>query len=154
SWAASPTASPAPACRRWSSTSRSGRPRGENRPGRGPSRRSRDRALARAHRATDGGTEMKGMTILVPLDGSPVAEAALRYAMPIALATRSSLRLLSVAERESGGMGNWPDEVHTYLEHLHMEDAHAYLTGIAASLQERDVPAEVVVTLGEPSAEI
>jgi nucleotide-binding universal stress UspA family protein len=97
---------------------------------------------------------MKDMTILVPLDGSRVAEAALRYAVPIALATRSTLRLLSVAERESGGMSNWPDDVHSYLEQLHMEDARAYLRGLAAALKQRDVPAEALVTLGEPSAEI
>ena len=43
---------------------------------------------------------MDWATLLVPLDGSPLSEAALPYAEAIAEATGASLHLLSVVERD------------------------------------------------------
>jgi nucleotide-binding universal stress UspA family protein len=97
---------------------------------------------------------MNRSEILVPLDGSPLADAALPYAETIAGATGASLRLLGVVERESAGLQNWPDAVRTYVETVRLDSLTQHLVTTAAAVSERGVPAESAVVIGDPADEI
>ncbi len=54
--------------------------------------------------------------LLVPLDGSDVAEAALPYAEAIARLPGGALHLLTIVERESGGIFGLAPEIRDQLE--------------------------------------
>jgi nucleotide-binding universal stress UspA family protein len=84
-------------------------------------------------------------TILVPLDGSPLAEHALPYAERLASATSARLilcRALSATKLQ-------PTEI------VHaVDEAHAYVQGVAEQLGSRGSIVETTIPWGEPADEI
>jgi nucleotide-binding universal stress UspA family protein len=94
------------------------------------------------------------LEILVPHDGSSLADAALPYAEAIAGATGAALRLFGVAERESGGLETWPDDVRSYVEQTRLDALGQTLANIADDVHGRGQPAERTVVLGDPADEI
>jgi len=85
--------------------------------------------------------------ILLPLDGSELAEAALPYAAAIQKAFQSRLLLLRVVGRTEGGSNGveW---------RLSQAEARSYVDGIVERLQEDGVEADAMVTAGMPSEAI
>jgi nucleotide-binding universal stress UspA family protein len=78
--------------------------------------------------------------VLVPLDGSPLAESALPYAEVLARRTGAALTLVRATRHASG-----PAQVRA------IEEAEGYLTDLATSLGDRGVTAEAAVPYGSPS---
>jgi nucleotide-binding universal stress UspA family protein len=93
-------------------------------------------------------------TILVPLDGSQTAEAALPYAEAIAGATGAAVHLLAVVESEAGGPAGRPLQVRQYLGRIGQEAMTAYLDLTAGALRERGITAATTVVTGDPADEI
>jgi nucleotide-binding universal stress UspA family protein len=88
--------------------------------------------------------------VLVPLDGSPAAEAAVGHAGAVAAALADGVLLLQVLESPppsemAGGDVDW---------RLRRAEAAAYLRSVAERLAERGVDADTAVTLGDPADEI
>ncbi|HZQ97794.1 MAG TPA: universal stress protein [Chloroflexota bacterium] len=77
--------------------------------------------------------------LLVPLDGSPLAEAALPVAERLAKALDATLVLLHVVERKA------PATVHGHRHLTEQSGAQAYLEETAAALRHRGVKVEVHV---------
>lgn len=79
--------------------------------------------------------------ILVPLDGSVLAEMALRHAIPLAQANEAELHVLRVAD--PGRIPVPPDavdfDVREQLRQQIVEDAQAYIRGVAANNQTLNV---------------
>jgi nucleotide-binding universal stress UspA family protein/predicted transcriptional regulator len=104
---------------------------------------------------------MDGATLLVPLDGSPLAEAGLPYAEAIAEATGASLHLLSVVEREPRLPIGHTDlraadvERHAAEVEAARQQARAqYLVGTAAALRARGLVVTSTILPGDPVAAI
>ena len=81
--------------------------------------------------------------IMVPLDGSPLAERALPYAAALARATRGRLILLRATE----GHG-LSDRGRSRAQIAVSQDAEAYLKGIAEPLRERGLTVDLVLPVG------
>lgn len=82
--------------------------------------------------------------ILVPLDGSPLAERALPYAGTLARALGAGLLLVRVVAAQSGPAGR---RRHAPWD---VGEAEAYLSGLGRQLALRGVAAEGAVLRGEP----
>ena len=97
-------------------------------------------------------------TIMVPLDGSPLAETALPAAVALAHATGRGLLLLGVAVPPArlGGLGWPPAALITPVPWwpLELADYEGYLAGVAARLQPRGLPVEILLRQGDPTTEI
>lgn len=97
---------------------------------------------------------MPPLIVLVPLDGSEVAEAALPYAEAIARATGSTLRLFAVAETEQG----WPLAASDALREAQIANQRRaldeYLHDLCPPLEGRGVAASVLLAQGEPVEQI
>ncbi|MCC7106471.1 MAG: universal stress protein [Chloroflexi bacterium] len=88
-------------------------------------------------------------TILVPLDGSPLSERALPYARVLARAVDGKIILVRSAQaRTFPGTDPTDEQVRA------VEDAEAYLDGIATRLSEEGIQSEVAVPYGLPAEEI
>lgn len=88
-------------------------------------------------------------SILVPLDGSALAEQALAYAESIARATRSRIVLVRVAhERALAGIQNDANRMAV------MQEAERYLTTVAERLWAAGLLAEISVPSGDAVEEI
>ncbi|MDT8307482.1 MAG: universal stress protein [Anaerolineae bacterium] len=89
--------------------------------------------------------------IVVPLDGSRLAEGALNHAVAVALACQAELQLIRVVERRSGeGRG-----VTDLLDwQLRMAEARSYLEVLANQLQQHGVAAEIAALEGAPATRI
>ena len=86
--------------------------------------------------------------ILVPLDGSSLAECVLPHVIAVAQATESQITLLHVLERPRG-TGELPtDPLHW---HLKKNTAKGYLDQIAARLKETDLDVLNVILEGIPA---
>lgn len=85
--------------------------------------------------------------ILVPLDGSELAEATLPYATAIQRAFGSRLLLLRVVGRREGAKDcvEW---------RLSQAEARSYVEGVAERLAEEGTETEAIVTTGKPSEAI
>src|SRR5581483_10294261 len=90
--------------------------------------------------------------ILVPLDGSALAESILPYAGALARATSGTLKLLQVkpplpVDMEVNGMASilekWQKQA--------LDAARAYLTGVAARLQSTGLIVQTEVLEGDPA---
>lgn len=93
-------------------------------------------------------------TVLVPLDESPLAEAALPYAEALARPFRARLRLLGVVEQpESGVLGARP-ELRAHLETVARQALTTYLETTAQGLRGRGLEVAVHVRTGDPAREI
>jgi nucleotide-binding universal stress UspA family protein len=77
--------------------------------------------------------------ILIPLDGSPLAEAVLPAAFGVASRCGSTVTLLHVLEH------NAPETVHGQPHLNDIEQARRYLSGVANRYQESNVPIELHV---------
>jgi nucleotide-binding universal stress UspA family protein len=77
--------------------------------------------------------------LVVPLDGSEVAEAALPYAEELAGALGASLHLITVVEREPGGLFALAPEIREQLAQGQLEGVTEYLATIARGLRGRGV---------------
>ncbi len=95
-------------------------------------------------------------TLLVPLDGSPLAEAALPYAVTIARASGARVLLLTVLESEPmralvvGG----DERQRAQIEEAWRSPAEGYLAAVAARLGARHVRAEYKAVIGDPVDQI
>jgi nucleotide-binding universal stress UspA family protein len=87
---------------------------------------------------------MTRQSILVPLDGSAMAETALSYATTLALACDSSLRLLAVVDRF--GIGEYAERIEPLIE----EGLRAHLHAVAKRLRQRGLLVETAVRQGSP----
>jgi len=95
--------------------------------------------------------------LLVPLDGSEVAEAALPYAEALARVLGGSLHLLAVVEREPGGPFALAPEIRDQLAQGQIQGMTEYLATVARELGGRGVVAgtETVETIeGHATEEI
>ena len=92
--------------------------------------------------------------VLVPLDGSPLAEAALPYAETVARVLGATLHLLAVAEREPGGIFALDQAIRGQVEQGLCQGLTEYLATIARRSRERGVAAETDVVVGDPTREI
>ncbi len=93
-------------------------------------------------------------TVLVPLDESPLAEAALPYAEALARPFRARLRLLGVVEQpESSVLGARP-ELRAHLETIARQALTTYLETTAQDLRGRGLEAAVHVRTGDPAPTI
>jgi nucleotide-binding universal stress UspA family protein len=93
-------------------------------------------------------------TILVPLDGSPVAERILAYIPALRTEEREELLLVSVLEagRYAAAMG--PDSLLTFDLADWRREAEAYLKRIAGELREMGMPVQTRVLEGDVAAAI
>ncbi len=92
--------------------------------------------------------------ILVPLDGSSLAEAAIPHAVLLARATDSTLHLMRTVTLVSNmSVMTWPVPAPAQFEHwmedLYME-ARQYLSGVAAQVRTTDLAVETTVVDGNP----
>lgn len=95
------------------------------------------------------------MRILIPLDGSPLAEKALEIAEPLALAAGMEVLLLRVVPPippliEGARIIMTADEVAA----LERREAEAYLAGIATGLRGRGLRVRPLVRVGDPARAI
>jgi nucleotide-binding universal stress UspA family protein/predicted transcriptional regulator len=100
---------------------------------------------------------MDWATLLVPLDGSPLSEAALPYAEAIAEATGASLHLLSVVERDLslpyGYTGMRVADVELRAAEADEDNRRAreqYLAGKVTALQAQGLTVSRSIELGNP----
>lgn len=94
--------------------------------------------------------------ILVPLDQSPEAEAALPYAEALAKTLGSELRLFSVVQTELEGPLFRRIDMGEEVVRLQQAQADAYLAKVAVGLQlpGRGIDVQGTVVLGEPTEQI
>jgi len=97
---------------------------------------------------------MSPSLILVPLDGSPLSEAALPYAEALARAETAPLRLISVVEPAPVGLTGQPSEVQAHLEQVQRQRLGQYLTTTADALRARGLQVTVTLGSGDPSSQI
>lgn len=89
--------------------------------------------------------------ILLPLDGSPLAETALPHAASLAAAAEARIHLLRVIPiRQRGGAAPL-DIIDRRLGHA---EAVAYLEAVAADLRNRDLTVQTEVLEGHPAEQI
>lgn len=93
-------------------------------------------------------------TILVPLDQSALAAAAVPYAAAVAKATGSRLLLFSVIQARLDEILARRFETDTELNRQRREAAELYLAGTATSLRERGYDVATRAVMGEPVEEI
>jgi len=92
--------------------------------------------------------------LLVSLDGSGLAEAALPYAEAIAQALGGTLHLFAVAEREPGGIFVLDQEIRDQLERTRRQELSDYLATLVRGSRERGVYATTEIVAGDPAGEI
>ena len=99
---------------------------------------------------------MDWKTVLVPLDGSHIAEAALPYAEAIADAMGASIVLLSVADTEPFRMVMFRDDAteREALENGLRAPLSRYLESTAQTLRDRGISVSTSVKMGDPAGTI
>ncbi|HTE86975.1 MAG TPA: universal stress protein [Dehalococcoidia bacterium] len=97
---------------------------------------------------------MNPSLILVPLDRSPLSEAALPYAEALAAAERRRLRLFSVVETVIDGLFQEKVRLNGGLDTVRTEIARKSLDRLAEGLRARGLEVEAETTLGAPAPEI
>jgi len=87
--------------------------------------------------------------ILVPLDGSKLAEVALPHAESLAIKYDAELILLSVVTPPIM-TGRGPESMKLFEEQIDtlMQDAELYLKGLKGSFEKRGIKAEILVQYG------
>ena len=91
--------------------------------------------------------------ILLPLDGSSLAEQAITYAVAQAKSFEAELILLRVFEPLRGTSGVSMAIIERVDGRINAL-AREYLEGVAAGIREQDVPVQAVTTQGHPHHEI
>jgi nucleotide-binding universal stress UspA family protein len=92
-------------------------------------------------------------TLLVPLDGSPVATVALPYARAIAQALDASIQLLAVIEPQPRGLARSEHRA-AQIEQMEQEFLDAALNAAAAQLRAEGLVATTHLVRGDPAAAI
>ncbi len=92
--------------------------------------------------------------VLVPLDGSPVAEAIVPFLLEIAGPLDMEVVLLRVVQPVPRAANDFADGTAVTNLELGEADAHEYLHPVAAELRGRGVKVEMLVRWGEPAREI
>ncbi len=100
-------------------------------------------------------------SILVPLDGSEIAERALPYAEILARSNAQRLVLLRVVQPDNAGVSAqaWPPSYSSLIaskaafDSAHAE-AKAYLADVVSLAIDREIKSEMIVAAGEPVATI
>ncbi|MBI1847941.1 MAG: universal stress protein [Candidatus Rokubacteria bacterium] len=92
--------------------------------------------------------------VLVPLDGSPVAEAIVPFLLEIAGPLDMEVVLLRVLQPLPAATTEVTSAVSLASVELLETDAHEYLMPVAAELQGRGVKVETLVRRGDPAREI
>jgi nucleotide-binding universal stress UspA family protein len=90
-------------------------------------------------------------SLLVPLDGSKVAEAALPYAIVLARSLGASVRLLAIVEHRLGGLG---DRFSQRKQATTARETRSYLAQAVTVLHEQGIDAEAEVHTGVPAKQI
>lgn len=90
--------------------------------------------------------------ILIPLDGSTLAECVLPHALSIALGTHPQITLLHVLEFPHTKVDNLPVDPLDW--HLRRQEAEEYLDKIASKLRARGLQVKEVITEGSPAEHI
>jgi nucleotide-binding universal stress UspA family protein len=91
--------------------------------------------------------------ILVPLDGSELAECVLPHIMAIAPVTSARVTLIHVMEQGYSRNGN-AAPIDPLGWHMQKQESQAYLDRIAARLQKMDQPVEQAILEGKPAEAI
>src|SRR5579864_3484940 len=118
--------------------------------------------LVRAHDSTESehvavAFPTEPPVVLVPLDGSALAESALPFAAELQHAIGARLVLIGVVPQPGQLVAGAGGAITTYAgdEHAQLDaDAHAYLTAAAERLRAADGTAEILVRYGEAVSEI
>ncbi|MGH2586389.1 MAG: universal stress protein [Dehalococcoidia bacterium] len=97
---------------------------------------------------------METRTVLVPLDGSLVAEMALPYAAAIARGLGASVRLLAVIEPAPRGLTQRSEHRAVEFEQLERRSLEEALAGAASRLQEQSLAVATHVVRGNPATAI
>lgn len=99
--------------------------------------------------------------VLVPLDGSALAEAVLPHALSFARITASGLVLLRVAHTPyipwlefAGATGQVDADLFEDVWKVELDEAHSYLADVAQRLQPLGLPVQVEVLQGAPAQAI
>lgn len=95
--------------------------------------------------------------LLIPLDGSPLAEQALPVAMALAARFGRTVTLLRVAQPPyvvTGIGGSVYAELALGMRDQIHEEAQAYLAAVRESLQTADVDVRMQVAEGDPAADV
>lgn len=92
--------------------------------------------------------------ILVPLDGSHLAERVLPYADAVARATGATLTLMTAVENNQEGVSARLPELRERLEHGARDQATQYLERSAALLRAWGRTVSTLITSGRPAEEI
>jgi nucleotide-binding universal stress UspA family protein len=92
--------------------------------------------------------------IVVPLDGSPIAERALPFGAKLAGMLGAPVHLVSVHETVSGERGDPTDQRQAATDDVRLDDMRAYLDREAAAIRARDVSAATEIRTGTPDAEL
>jgi nucleotide-binding universal stress UspA family protein len=93
-------------------------------------------------------------SILVPLDGSMLADAALPYAEALAHAGGERLRLCAVVEHDAGGLLAWSAPSRLQWERARWASLDQHLTNTATMLRSRHVSVSTVLVSGNPADQI
>ena len=91
--------------------------------------------------------------VLIPLDGSPLAEQALPHAIAQARRSQAELILLRVLEPFAHARGLSLGDLKR-IEQQASTWAHEYLECIASDVRQQDVPVQAVIIGGRPHVEI
>jgi nucleotide-binding universal stress UspA family protein len=89
-------------------------------------------------------------TLLVPLDGSELAEAALPYAESLARSLGLGLRLVSVVDTGPDTMLVYAESKRDSLVHAEQDTRKRYLETVRRPLDEREMSTSVIVLDGDP----
>ncbi len=94
-------------------------------------------------------------TVLVPLDGSALAEAALPYAVAVAEARHGSIELLCIVETDDEGLvGASSSDVLDYITRVRLEGMEEFLKVAARGIEEQGIPVTTRITTGNAADEI
>lgn len=91
--------------------------------------------------------------VMVPLDGSALAEQALAHAVAQAERFGAEIVLLKVLEPLPDATFSSPAAVQT-AERLSAQLAHDYLERVAARIREQDIPVQTATSEGKPYVQI
>jgi nucleotide-binding universal stress UspA family protein len=98
---------------------------------------------------------MDGKQILVPIDGSDVAEAALPYADEIARLRRAPLLLFAVVDQHAApALTAASGELRAHVERITADGLAAYLSVTAQRLRDRGLEVATEVAAGDPAEAI
>lgn len=104
-------------------------------------------------RASDPGTELvgEGQTLLVPLDGSAIAEAALRPATALSVQLGGRIVLLYAAPAVSAALAPRVESAVRMSARAHesREEMQQYLEGVAGALRAQGATAQVEINTGD-----